>query len=309
MPDIYTILAKHFSKEASLQEEKLVEAFKLDNSQEYTALRKYWLNQKPEVNKFNTEAAWQKVASAAQQGDAKPAANWLKWALFAILLLLLGLALKTVCWNAEPAEQIQRAAIDSIQSIELEDGSIIHLNKQATLYYPEKFSTTSREVKIEGEAFFEIAKDPNRPFCITTEHSTVEVLGTSFNINTNDLSTVVDVATGKVKVRALNSEEMVYLTPNQSAFVSDQELKKYETLDQNYLAWKTGILNFDNLPISEVVATINQYRENGIKLSKSDSDCHFSGSISHNNLEEITEILKLSCKLNLTLKNGNYELH
>jgi len=191
----------------------------------------------------------------------------------------------------------------------LADGFIVYLNKHATLSFPKKFDANKRELTLYGEAFFEVAKDANRPFLIHTNHSDVEVLGTSFNVNTTIKQTEVSVATGKVKVQASAHDKSSILTPGQTAEVTEQTLKVYTTINQNYLAWKTGIFEFNETPIVKVVKDLNTYYDNKIQLTKSDIDCSFTSTFKQRDLKEIIEIIELSCGLQNKQKNEHYELY
>jgi len=111
----------------------------------------------------------------------------------------------------------------SIIRHELEDGTMIWIHPNSKIEFPSKFLKNSRDLKLHGEAFFEVTKDPSRPFIITTDNVTTQVLGTSFNIKAydKDASIEVSVLTGKVSVHVARSENKVdssstiLLTPNQ----------------------------------------------------------------------------------------------
>ena len=85
--------------------------------------------------------------------------------------------------------------------ITMNDGSRVYLNSSSTLSYPATFPSDKREVFLEGEAFFEVTRNENRPFVIRSGNLTTKVLGTSFNVNAFDANNIsVSVATGKVQV-------------------------------------------------------------------------------------------------------------
>jgi len=309
MSDIYSILSKYFDDEASYEEKHQVQQFKLENPKEFEALQSLWSKRGIDPINVDSAKAWEKIAAKAEKPKVIPLYRNLKIvASIAAVFLMLSLIGSRMIWR-DSSESLVVSSKDGIQEVELSDGSIVHLNEGATIEFPEEFDTDVRNVTLKGEAFFDVAKDVDRPFKIITNHSTVEVLGTSFNIDTENDQTQISVATGKVKVASLFRNESVILTPNQSAIIDSQKLNKFETENQNYQTWRTGVFNFDKASIDQVVLELNKYYEGRIELKDLDSNCQLSTSFNQLELSEVIEIVKLTCGLQSTEKNGNYELH
>lgn len=310
MVDIYTLLSKYFDGEASLEEEKLIQQFKADNPEEFSTLQSFWKKKELKVKEFDTYKAWNKITKKTPAPKRVLLYPYLKYAasVAAVVLLLIG---GLYLFNEQQLKSsiVNLSTQDQQQEITLEDGSIVYLNTNATLSYPEKFSSTDRIVTLTGEAFFDVAKDATRPFIINTNHSEVKVLGTSFNINTVSDHTEITVATGRVEVNSLVSKESSVLLPEQTALVSNSSFEVIPTENTNYLAWKTGVFEFNKTPIQQVVEDLNSYYENKIILSKLDTDCLFTSTFDQRELQEIIEIIQLSCHLQLQQKNTNYELY
>jgi ferric-dicitrate binding protein FerR (iron transport regulator) len=94
----------------------------------------------------------------------------------------------------------------------LEDGSIVYLSEQATIYYPEHFQEDKRVVTLMGNAFFEVDKQPERPFVIDTEAAKIEVLGTSFQVKSCDKSSFhLAVRSGEVRVTLKKNNQILYV--------------------------------------------------------------------------------------------------
>ena len=151
-------------------------------------------------------------------------------------------------------------------SITLNDGSVITLNAESSITYPEVFADTLREIILTGEAFFEVAKNPDKPFVVESNGLLTTVLGTSFNIRAfSDKHTEVTVATGKVKVApklsSKNTIEETVLIPNQQASFNTEDLSiVVSEVDLTpFLAWKSNALYFDMVPFSEVVKTLERW--------------------------------------------------
>ncbi|MDQ6481776.1 FecR family protein [Dyadobacter sp. LHD-138] len=166
---------------------------------------------------------------------------------------------------------------DKVLPVNLPDGSSVSLKKRSRLaYFKNRFGTTKREVYMSGEAFFEITKNPAKPFFVYANELITKVLGTSFIIKAypNDKQVNVSVKTGKVSVFTqfeakrslkLNSNELdgVVLTPNQQITLDRQELRLSRTLihlPEVLSAADTEIqsFEFDDVPVAEIFAKIEK---------------------------------------------------
>ncbi len=164
-----------------------------------------------------------------------------------------------------PLEQFEETVTDSGErkKLVLDDGSVVWLNAASKLYYPTVFAAGTREVSLEGEAYFDVASDSGRPFIIRSGELKTTVVGTSFNIRAykEDKTLSVAVVTGKVKVASEASDKELQLTPDQQAVFdkSDRQLVKQEgVLATSIASWKEGQLRFRNTTFSEVTATLQR---------------------------------------------------
>jgi ferric-dicitrate binding protein FerR (iron transport regulator) len=129
----------------------------------------------------------------------------------------------------------------------LADGSKIFLNRDSKITYPKAFGRNSRKVSLEGEAFFDIAPDASKPFIIDAGKATVRVLGTSFNVMTDNGHNEVEVlvATGKVLVTSTDGAQSVTLDPEYIGKVSTEGSSQALNTNANYLSWHTDMLVYD----------------------------------------------------------------
>ncbi len=160
---------------------------------------------------------------------------------------------------------------DSKNSIELKDGSLININRFSTLQYPNHFESDYRTVNLNGEAFFEIKRDEKRPFIIQTSKLQVKVLGTSFNVRAypENKTQVVTVKSGIVEVCEIdNIENKITLHPGDKAVYNTLEngIKKQTVKNENYLAWKTGKINFKDEQLKDVIKTIEEVYDININI-------------------------------------------
>lgn len=169
------------------------------------------------------------------------------------------------------AEKINNS--DQALKISLSDGSEITLQPKSKLSYPETFAPDRREVYLSGEGFFDIAKNPDRPFLVYAGEIVTKVLGTSFSVKAYDTdpNLVVQVRTGKVHVlprkvkkdSSLKQAEGAILTPNQMAIYTRSSDKLIKTLVNEPVIVKASHtkfsdFNFYNAPVPEVLRTLEK---------------------------------------------------
>jgi len=131
--------------------------------------------------------------------------------------------------------------------VALPDGSRISLNRNTEFSYRSNFGKYKRDVKLAGEAFFEITADVSKPFLIDAGNASVKVIGTSFNVITkNDFSEVeVYVKTGKVLVSSISGSQSLVLDPEFVGIMGSKTSDKKVNENPNYLSWNTGFLDYD----------------------------------------------------------------
>lgn len=159
-------------------------------------------------------------------------------------------------------------ALGERKMVKLDDGSVVWLNAASRLTYPGRFTGDVREVTLEGEAFFDVARKEDQPFVIKSGALKTTVLGTSFNIRAyrEDKTMSVAVVTGKVRVSSQEAE--LHLEPNQQA-VFDKKQHKLDKREEMFMSemvsWKEGMLRFRNTTFPEVAAVLKRTR--GMEIS------------------------------------------
>ncbi|WP_149241170.1 FecR family protein [Dyadobacter sp. 32] len=233
------------------------------------------------------------------------------------LASLAGLEPTLIQSSSEDMTEVKNVT-DKEMRVTLEDKSVIILSPGSKIVFPEKFSKTTREVQLTGDAFFEITKDPSKPFCVYSGKLITKVLGTSFRIKskTDDRQMEVEVITGKVSVfenRALynpqeraeedgNNGNGVVLTPNQKAtyFVESghliTSLVDIPVVIHSAVTAASERLVFSNTFLPDIIAGLQQ--EYGIEIVLSNENmekCTFTGDLSD---LPLYEKLDLICKSN-----------
>lgn len=149
--------------------------------------------------------------------------------------------------------------------ITLEDGTVARLNSGAKLKYPQSFSSSSREVILEGEACFEVTRDERRPFVVSTGAADVEVLGTVFDVYADEEEFSTTLIEGSVKVTSLNDPgKSVTITPDHKVFMHNGALSVEKVDASESILWVDGILDISGTDFGKIVRKIeNAY---GVKI-------------------------------------------
>ncbi|MBS7253804.1 FecR family protein [Flavobacterium branchiicola] len=206
------------------------------------------------------------------------------------------------------------------QIITLSDGSSVLLQPNSKLSYPKIFIGNERKVYLSGEGFFEISKNPKKPFFVYANEIVTKVVGTSFRVKAySDMPDVeVLVRTGKVKVKsndliAKSDHKEIVLLPNQALRFqrSDLKFKKITDITQDVVLTKSVgnieqlSFEFNDIPVSQIFETIEQAYLVDIDYPKSKLiDCHLTTSLSD---QPLTEKLKIVCKS--LGNNTNFEMN
>ncbi len=153
--------------------------------------------------------------------------------------------------------------------ITLPDGSKAYLNSGTTLIYPEAFEGTERLLMLEGEAFFEVAKQAGKPFVVQANGTRTEVLGTQFNVNgfAVDGKTILSVEQGRVMFTADDSRDTLLLGPNNRAVHQKGRLLLEETTAFKDSGWKDGHLSFNHSSIAEMIPILERWYDVRITVS------------------------------------------
>ncbi len=245
--------------------------------------------------------------------------GWLKVA--AAVLILLGGGAAVYLGRQKEMESVPIASLTEKHNakgtksiIQLPDGSKIWLNADSKLRYPEVFKGRTREIYLNGEAFFDVAKNPDHPFIIHLANGTVQVLGTSFNIRAYDNESVVEtsVATGRIafipKYRTLRKkQDTVYLAPDHKASYTftNEELTTGVTSGKEDKAWTEGKLIFRSMTMEQIAIELERnFGKKVVFLDEGPKAFIFTGSFSNNSLDEIMYYLTRSKDFNYKITNS-----
>ncbi len=332
----YEAIAAYLAGECNDAEKQEIESWRkadAENEQTFQQWQLLWQasgnnyqNYEPDLTK-----AWQKINPAGQlqtpfkitKHSPKPKLPatfiWIR-NIAAGLVLTIGLGWsiwRTADYFAVPATAwIEKTTTaQTKEEVVLPDGTRVWLNAKSKLRYQEQFTTASREVFLEGEAFFEVVKDPQKPFIVHTRQSATEVLGTSFSIRAYSLEPTVEVivVTGKVAFSEAESPsgEKVNVLPNQKAVLhkAHHTITVSDNEDYNFLAWKTGKFKFQDTPLRKALPELEEYYQ--VAFSVSDSfllNCRFTGSFEGAPLEDVLQVFAFGSDISYRKEDNGYVL-
>jgi transmembrane sensor len=244
-----------------------------------------------------------------------------KWALLSLVgLVVFGLS----AWYMLTLGRLSTHNVELLASttsrgqkliITLNDGSRVYLNSSSTLSYPATFTSDKREVFLEGEAFFEVIRNENRPVLIRSGNITTRVLGTSFNVNAFDENNIsVSVASGKVQVdvddasgTTSNPSKSVILLPDQQAIYRMQNGLTIAKIDvERFIAWKNNTLHFEDASLQEVAAVLERWYNVTIEFDDPGiKKCRINGQYKDQTLKRVLESIQYMYKINYEFNEGN----
>jgi ferric-dicitrate binding protein FerR (iron transport regulator) len=191
--------------------------------------------------------------------------------------------------------------------ISLPDGSKVYLNRNSYFTYRKNFGKHHRDVTLSGEAFFEIAPDASKPFIIDAGNAKVKVVGTSFNVITNNSESAVEVfvKTGKVMVSDNSGSQTIQLDPGYVGTMNSKISEKKVNRDPNYLSWNTGYLDYNGQKLSVVFKDLKRvYNMDIVADDPLILENPWSSPIDNSSQETIIRLICTSFNLGYT-KDGN----
>lgn len=187
----------------------------------------------------------------------------------------------------------------------LSDGTEVFLNAGSSISFPRNFTGKDRVVNLNGEAYFEVKSDKNRPFKVVSDRLSVSVLGTKFNFNTTFETNAVALVEGKVKYSNDRLGEEVILRPGQMASYNEtaSEFMISDFDADVMLGWKDGNLVFQDASLEQVIDGLNKWYGVSVEVENIGSSQKWSYTASFRNESLETVLLNMS-----TVKDFTYEI-
>lgn len=187
----------------------------------------------------------------------------------------------------------------------LPDGSHVWLNAASSIRFPTVFSNNERKVEINGEAYFEVAKDKTKPFRVLSGEQTVEVLGTHFNVMAYDDEKAIITTLLEGSVAVSNQKGRVIIKPNQNVTMqrNGSILTVNEADVEAAVMWKNGYFHFDDEPIEGIMRKVSRWYNVEIVYKGNVAGKTFGGNISRfKNVSELLDVLQTTGSIHFQIK-------
>lgn len=319
------LIFKHLSGDITELEKKQLFDWTAENNEHkniFEDYQKVWnmsdTDVHPEIDKIDVEAEW-KIFKDDSGIDDKKIKKSNKYKKFPILRVAAVAAVILIGFVAiyflNPKEEVLFADNKVVES-KLPDGTEITVNKNSEIRFSNKFNKKERKIELQGDAFFKVSKDENKPFIIDAESFFVEVLGTEFYVNSIFKERKVIVKEGTVAVYQFKDKrDQIIVTAGEEVIfdTKQNEIRKVENYDENYLSWKTKIFNFNNRSLEDIFFDLEAVYNIKFEFKNPElKNCRQSVSFENQSIDEILNVLRatfdqisFSKNKNIVIVNGD----
>lgn len=311
---IEELLPRYCSGEATIEECRMVEEWIGQSDENYRIVKQmYTIDQVMRTVQMESKVDMEKaLASVSRKMSKAPShVTWFTWVQRAAAILFIPLLIAFAIQNftPSPTEVAQMIEVKTnpgmTTTVDLPDGTKVYLNSESSLTYPSFFSKDKRDVKLTGEAFFEVQKDPEHRFIVSGPHHTqIEVLGTSFNVEAFERDSFISTTLVEGKVRFAYQKNQqpatVDMKPGQKLMydTTSSQVKLIQTSGETETAWKDGKIIFQATPLPEALRMLEKRFNVTFVLSNNRLRGEaFNGSFTNQRLERILEIFKISSNI------------
>lgn len=318
------LIAKYLANEMDENEKANFEidiALDADNQRLIGEMKRDWtmLDSYNNRKKVNANNAWDKLSGRLRDENLVPSQNKVKIAasrrMLAYAATLLGIAVlgTTALWLNSKKEKPQMLSIlnsnGSTIVQTLADGSIVYVGNSSTFEYPKAFSKDERKVALKGQAYFDIARNPQKPFIIETKDAYIQVLGTAFNVKSYSESRFeLIVERGKVKVSLKKDPNISQtVTAGERMVIDNSNLVKSTWHDDGSLAWRMGKMQFKDETLQNIVNVVNRNYGSHITIADQQTAARrLTVTFEENSIDTITELVCVT--LNIEYKKANDQI-
>ncbi len=266
--------------------------------------------------RFDADKAWVKVKSKINKSKGKSIdipPYWQVLRIAALLIVTVGVVYFAYLQFQTPDEIHSIVSQNKIVNDTLPDGSLAVLNRNSKIQYAYNPRNNKRKVLLEGEAFFEVVHQGDKPFIIETDGVIIEDIGTAFNVNAFPENPVIEVyvETGQVAFYTLNDTGL-NLTAGETGIYdkSSQTFARILQKDTNKLAYKTGIFSFRNADLATIINDLNSVYDTKIRLGNPDlKSCRLNVTFRNERIEDLVEIIAETLQLRLTKEGDVFVLN
>jgi len=323
------IIARYLSGEMGDVERKEFEANLAEDSENsilIEQMKRDWklMEQYKNTKTINTDSAWQRLHSRFEQEqlipnqEESPSVSLhkpvMQWAAIFVGIVALG-SLFFYLNSSKPSQPLLtlNTTNENVALIKtLKDGSVVYIANNSSFSFPEMFADKERKVELTGEAFFDIARNPDKPFVIETKNATVEVLGTAFNVKANKSNGFeLIVERGKVRVTPKSSsQESFIVIAGEKLSCINNYFHKEENTDNSYKAWRTNRMRFKDEPLGNIIKVLNEKYNSNIALEGNElASRKLTVTFENSSLDTMLEVISITLNVKHETVSGKIILH
>ena len=302
------LIAKYLSGEATPDEaEALIDWLAEPGNQEhFEEMQSTWDVTYPSKAKvtFNKDVAWNEMELTMKAtSEGSPLRFWYKVAAGLIIGLSGSLLGYYLYQKNNVVPEISVVTKKNVETVALPDNSTVVINRNSSLSYPEGFGNDSREVNFSGEGFFSVQGNAAKPFIVHTPEADIKVVGTQFNVTSNNGVLEVDVQEGKVLV--YTATDSAYLDAGHSASLeAGKPINIVNTVDANKWGYASRRFVFQDVPLAEVFESIEKAYPYVIEVPNKDiKNCRLTAAFDHVSAREMLNLIGET--LDLTIQEND----
>lgn len=306
------LLNKFLDGESSIAEKKLLNSM-LDNPNQFDDLMsEHWDSASNEVDSRIEKKIFEVISNERRIKKNILFSHF--WKVASVILFISTLGLSFFVYdsitNKRSEDQQWMVSVEKGQkaNMTLPDGTQVWLNSDSKITYKSNFNLANRDVSLEGEAFFEVAKNEKNPFVVHTKQMSIKAIGTAFNVKAynDDPDIITTLVSGKVRVNTPAKSQL--LEPNQRLVYERNEKRTIISNEQDiesFSAWRENELVFNHQNFKSIAKVLE--RHYNIRFVFDDSRLEgycFSGTIPNTGLESLLEIFTLTSPMSYQIKDS-----
>ena len=320
------LLARYLSGEATHQEAGVVEEWAAaapEHRAELEELRAALVAVAVDSHGWDVDAAWERHRTRASRSDQItplparfPWNQALAWAASVVILAGAVLVWRVMNQTSEPAVEVITTGLAERRTIQLSDGSEVLLSPNSTLRIAAEYGNQERRVDLEGEGWFEVEHDPDRPFRVYAGGSVTEDLGTTFSVRaiagSGEVRVVLVSGSASLQREGAETESVVVLEPKDVARLlngASVPQVEHEVVVADFIAWREGKLIFNDAQLREVLPELTRWLGKEFVTSSPDIlNRRLTATLQIDDQADIIEVLRLSLGLSVTESNNQIVL-
>lgn len=296
-----------------------------ENARYYAEIKDVWEATHVNMNAIaGTELEWtkfvRKVSNDDKTKNQKIGSDWRRFLSIAALLvagILIGITVVKISPKNEQLFCTSTAPKGSISQMVLPDSTVIFLNAGSEIRYSVGLGSSHREVFLQGEAWFKVAKDRKKPFVVHTGFYDVQVLGTEFNVKAYDSDSRVETTLEEGSVKILSTDkfkmaqQVVLIPGEQIVYNKDNNKFQVKVVDARlFSSWKENKLEFIKMSLRELLVLLE--RKYGVNIEVVNPEIleyHYSGTIKNESILDVMNILEHTLALRYSIEEQKIRLY